>query len=151
MPIQIRIESARISATQHHEDAADDRVEPVVEDLRLDRRHLRCRHRARRERFLQGVGLREEAEAGQRREDLLIAGRVGHDDQPDQREDVTHMYFAPCIFIRIVVPTQSAMRGEQLVGDAEERPERVDAAQRIAHALDQEVTPGQARSRRSSR
>jgi hypothetical protein len=27
--------------------------------------------------------------------------------------------------------------GEQLVGDAEKRPERVDAAERIAHALDQ--------------
>ena len=31
--------------------------------------------------------------------------------------------------------------GEHLVGDAEQRPERIDAAQRVAHALDQEITP----------
>ena len=46
--------------------------------------------------------------------------------------------------------------GQQLVGDAEQRPQRVDAAQRIAHALVEEVAPGQhdhgagARSRRAS-
>ena len=32
--------------------------------------------------------------------------------------------------------------GQQLVGDAEQRPQRIDAAQRIAHALIQEVAPG---------
>src|SRR5579862_4522614 len=33
-------------------------------------------------------------------------------------------------------------RGKQLVGDAEQRPERVDAAQRILYALPEEESPG---------
>src|SRR5207247_10831074 len=31
--------------------------------------------------------------------------------------------------------------GEQLVGDAEQRPQRVDAAERVAHRLNQKITP----------
>mgnify|MGYP002401572748 CR=1 FL=1 len=36
---------------------------------------------------------------------------------------------------------QQGDAGQQLIGDAEERPERVDAAERIAHALDQKISP----------
>ena len=54
---------------------------------------------------------------------------------------VIHTYFAPCILSRMVVATQKRDGGEQLVGDAEQRPQRIDAAQWIAHALDQKVAP----------
>jgi hypothetical protein len=38
-----------------------------------------------------------------------------------------------------VVPTHSADGGEQLVGDAEQRPQRVDPAERVGDALVEEV------------
>ncbi len=44
---------------------------------------------------------------------------------------VTHMYFHRCILIRMVVATHSAIGGQQLIRDAEQRPQRIDAAQRI--------------------
>ncbi len=34
-------------------------------------------------------------------------------------------------------------RGQQLIGDAEQRPQRVDATQRVAHAVVQEIAPRQ--------
>ena len=43
----------------------------------------------------------------------------------------------------MVVATDKRDGRQQLVGDAEQRPERVDAAQRVAHALVQEIAPRQ--------
>ena len=37
---------------------------------------------------------------------------------------------------------QQGNRGQHLIGDAEQRPQRVDAAERIDRALVQEVAPG---------
>ena len=88
--------------------------------------------------------MRQEAELRVGGEDLLVAGRHRHDDQPGkggQRDPgVTP---APHL-------DQDCGRNaeryscEQLVGDAEQRPQRVDAAERIDHALIEEVAPPRA-------
>ena len=48
---------------------------------------------------------------------------------------VIHMYFAPCILKQNRGGDAQRDRGQQLIRDAEQRPQRIDAAQRIAHAL----------------
>ena len=56
--------------------------------------------------------------------------------------NVTQAYLARPMLMMTVVPTASADRGEQLVRDAEQRPQRIDAAR------PDEVTPGQHHHRR---
>ena len=65
---------------------------------------------------------------------------------------MTHAYFARPMLMRMVVPTASATDAEQLVGDAEQRPDRVDAAgpDEVAPRQDHERGRDRARSASSS-
>mmetsp|Transcript_1545 Transcript_1545/g.2514 ORF Transcript_1545/g.2514 Transcript_1545/m.2514 type:complete len:727 (-) Transcript_1545:200-2380(-) len=131
---------------QHHahEERAQRGIEPVVEDHaahRLQglgwRQHLALGNRRR-----VFVGMGQEAELGVGREDLQPAGRHRAGQQPGGRHGCD-----PGVAVLLHLEDHDGAQqqcdgGQHLVGDAEQRPQRVDAAQRVDHALVQEIAPG---------
>ena len=103
----------------------------AIEPPQVAHRRDAGRQGAGAERLLHGARVREEAEPRQGREDLLPARRHRHDDQPREREH-RHPRVARLAHLDDHRGADAERhRGEQLVGDAEQRPERVDAAERI--------------------
>ncbi len=86
--------------------------------------------------------MRQEADLRVGREDLLPAGRERAGQQPRGRGD-GHPGEGLALHAEQHHGAQHQRHGGQhLVGDAEQRPQRVDAAQRVDHALVEEVAPG---------
>nr|GEU28427.1 response regulator GacA, putative [Tanacetum cinerariifolium] len=126
-----------------HEEAGQARIEVIVEDHLLHLRHRlgRGQDLAFVQRALVLGRVRQETDFRIGMEHLLPAGRQRAQQQPDRGHD-GH----PCIFAALHLEQHAGAqhqcnRGQHLVGDAEQRPQGVDAAQRIDHALVQEVAP----------
>ena len=101
---------------------ADDGVEARVEDLDFRGVDARGGDRAGVERGAQLRGLREEAEVGQRREDLLIRRRQRDREQPRERRARDPQVLRPVHSRQDRRRHAQRDRGEQLVRDAEQRP-----------------------------
>src|SRR5438034_940917 len=115
-----------------HEQQRDERVEAVVEDQ--PRRIGVGRPCERR-------GVRQESEPRIGREDLLPSGghRDGH--EPGERRG-GHPGEPPAAHLdENRGPDAQRHRCQELVRDPEQRPQRVDSAERVHHALIQEVSP----------
>ena len=88
----------------------------------------------------------QEADAGRGMEDLLIPGRARDRQEPDQRDqghrgDRRGSAPGQCLLEEQGRGQDQRDGGEQLIGDAEQGPQGIDASQGVAHALDQEPTP----------
>ena len=91
-------------------------------------------------------GLGEEADGRVRVEDFLHACRAGHGEQPDEREqghedERRAAFVAQRGFQNDGRGEAKRDAGEELVGDAKDGPERLDAALRVRHGGDEKVTP----------
>ncbi len=93
---------------------------------------------------LVGVELRagEEAHRGILREDLGEAGGEGHGDEEEQRHDGDEKVARLAHLDEQGRAETEGDHGEELVGDAEERPEGVDPAHGVDHAHVEEIAPG---------
>src|SRR5277367_2609049 len=125
-------------------DESDRGVEAVVEHkaLRLD--DLTGGNAARRNLASEKIGVGQETERRAGIENLLITGDHGGGDVPEERGKRNEQVAALTHFYEDGgTDTQRDCR-EELIGDTEERPKTVDAAERIGNALKQKVAPGPA-------
>ncbi len=119
---------------QDEEEGADEGVEVVVEDQRLGGFGLFGG-------LFERLGGGEEADAGEGGEDLHQRRGEGDRSEPEHGEDGDpHVLFA-VHFDEHCRAEAEGDDGEKLVGDAEEGPEGVDAAQGVRDALVEEEAP----------
>src|SRR5260370_27201378 len=102
------------------------------------RRSRRCTGQFAHQRLRMG----EETDAGIGAEYLVIRSGKRGGDQPAERSE-SHKGIASFMQLNNDGGCHTeGNNGQQLVGDAKERPERVDSAERISYSLKQEISPG---------
>src|SRR6267142_2703627 len=89
----------------------------------------------------QGIGVGEKTNAGVRMKDLLVARGHGDYDQPGHGQQRHPNPAQAAHFHQDGGGHDERYRGQQVIRNTEERPERIDPAERINYALIEKVAP----------
>ena len=126
-------------AHQNEEQAADGGVQTRIEKLGAGGGRVGRGPGAQS--GIEASRLGQESEPRDRRKELLIAGGVIHYQQPEQRHTRYPDELGAMHLQENCGRHAEGDGGQELIGDSEKRPQRINAAKGIEHTLIQEVSP----------